>query len=123
MARKSNITFSLDDVAIDAAKAYAAKRGTSLNKIVTQYFLSLAANDDMRVPVLDTTRALLRFSNGQASLPETVEALGVHDGGIVLQMLREQDLPVPLLDRSLAEAQAEAALALLQRPPIRPAKR
>jgi hypothetical protein len=117
MGRKSNITFSLDELAIDAAKAYAAKSGTTLNKIVTRYFLSLAANDDMRLPVLDTTRALLRYSNGQSSLPETVAALGVNDGGVVLQMLREQQLPVPMLDQSLAEAQAEAALALLKRPP------
>jgi hypothetical protein len=59
----------------------------------------------------------LRYSNGQSSLPETVAALGVNDGGVVLQMLREQQLPVPMLDQSLAEAQAEAALALLKRPP------
>jgi ABC-type amino acid transport substrate-binding protein len=123
MARKSNITFSLDDVAIDAAKAYAAKRGTTLNKIVTQYFLSLAANDDMRVPVLDTTRALLRYSNGQASMSETVDALGVNDGGTVLQMLREQQLPAPVLERSVAEAQAEAALALLEHPHPQSVKR
>lgn len=112
---KSNITLSLDDLAIDAGKAYAAKSGLTLNRLVNQLLLTLSLSERMKPPVLDTTRILQRCSAGSASLSETAHDLGVQDIGHVLAMMREANLPLPLMDESAARLQAAQALPMLKR--------
>ena len=41
-----NITLSVDEKVLDAARRYAAARNTSVNGIVRQYLTSLAARED-----------------------------------------------------------------------------
>lgn len=111
---RTNITFSLDTRTLAHAKAYAARAGVPLNRVVGQLLDSLGQGLARGDSLNSTQRQLLRYSTGQASLSETVEALGVNDGGIVFAMLRELSLPFPTMEPEEARRLADAALPSLE---------
>ncbi len=111
---KANITFSVDADSLNNAKAYAARAGVPLNRIVGQMFAALGQDQPSGAAISTAHRQLLRYSVGQASLSETVEALGVNDGGVVYAMLRELGLPFPFMDSAAARQQAQDALPALR---------
>ena len=111
---KTNITFSVDSESLGNAKAYAARAGVPLNRIVGQMFAALGQRQAAGAAISAGHRQVLRYSLGQASLYETVQALGVNDGGVVHAMLRELGLPFPFMDSDAARQMAQEALPALR---------
>jgi hypothetical protein len=104
-----NITFSVEDSALASAKAYASERATSLNKLVNAYLKSLGQTQPRRA-VSKADEALLDYSLGRKSLLETVERLGVQDGGHVLALIRRAGLPLPQLPEDVVRQQVAGTL-------------
>ncbi len=111
---KANIIFSVDLESLGNAKAYAARAGVPLNRIVGQMFAALGQRQSAGAVISAAHRQVLRYSLGQASLSETVQALGVNDGGVVHAMLRELGLPFPFMDTDAARQKAHEVLPALR---------
>jgi hypothetical protein len=111
---KTNITFSVDESALNHAKAYAARAGVPLNRIVGRMLATLGEAEPTGVTMNTAQRQLLRYSVGRASLSETVQALQVNDGGVVFALLRELGLPFPLMDVEAAQQQVDQVLPALR---------
>ena len=121
-APKAKINFEVDEESLSNAKAYVAKHGGSLNKLVTSLFASLGRDDRLRFPALDPSkRILLDLSSGKVSLLEATRKLGLPDAGYALRRLADEGLPLPRLPAVVVHAQADESFdalssALVQRP-------
>jgi len=96
------------------AKAYVAKHGGSLNKLVTSLFASLGQDERLLSPVPDPAKkTLLDLSSGKVSLSEATRLLALPDAGYTLRRLADEGLPLPRLPDEVARRQAQASLDAL----------
>ncbi|MEO7579472.1 MAG: hypothetical protein ABIT83_17815 [Massilia sp.] len=111
---KAKIGFEVDEVDLAKAKAYVAKHGTSLNKLVSALFASLGDEDARAQPAVDSlTSILLAVSVGKISVMEASRRLELPDAGYVFHLLAERKLPLPRLPDDYVKKQlAEARSAL-----------
>jgi len=120
---KAKIGFEVDEGDLALAKAYVAKHGGSLNKLVSALFASLGREEDEPRPALDhVTSALLAVSMGTLSIMEAAEKLDLPDAGYVLHMLAEKNLPLPRLRSSFVQKQLNEARGALDACLVAPEK-
>ncbi|MBW8832167.1 MAG: hypothetical protein JF606_22690 [Burkholderiales bacterium] len=111
---KAKINFEVDEESLSNAKAYVAKHGGSLNKLVSSLFASLGQDERLRAPVPDPAKKiLLDLSSGKVSLPEATRLLTLPDAGYTLRRLADEGLPLPRLPNDVARRQAQASLEAL----------
>lgn len=111
---KAKIGFEVDEDDLANAKAFVARHGGSLNKLVSALFASLGQDAKDRSPSIDpATRVLIDVSAGKISIMEGARQLELQDAGYVFHRLAEAGLPLPRLsegDVSHQLAQAKDAL-------------
>ena len=97
-----NLTISLDEALLRAAKIYAARKGTSVSRIVRDHLAEVTglaaakpAGDDW----------LARFSRDEVGRREVMRALGV-DYGTLIEMMAARGLPLPALPEEETDAMA-----------------
>lgn len=111
---KAKIGFEVDEIDLANAKAFVAKNGGSLNKLVSAMFASLGREDVARAPVLDpATKVLMAVSTGSMSITEGARQLGLPDAGYVFHRLAEAGLPLPRLPKEFVTEQLNVARAAL----------
>ena len=107
---KAKIGFEVEEVDLAKAKAYVAKHGGSLNKLVSALFASLGQDEVGRMPALDpATGILMAVSTGKLSIMEAAQQLELSDAGYVLYMLADKGLPLPRLPDDFVKRQVSAA--------------
>ena len=107
---KAKIGFEVDERDLANAKAFVAKNGGSLNKLVSALFASLGREEASRAPALDpATKILMSASIGEISIMEAARLLEVPDAGYVLRRLADQGFPLPRLSQDIALGQLDAA--------------
>lgn len=111
---KAKIGFEVDENDLANAKAYVAKNGGSLNKLVSALFASLGAQEAARAPALDPSlKVLLLASTGEISISEATRRLELPDPGYVLRRLADHRLPLPRLPDEFVGMQLDAARSAL----------
>ena len=106
---KANIGFEVDEVDLANARAYVAKNGGSLNKLVSSLFASLASNEiNSRSSLDESTKILLSVSTGKISIMEATELLELPDAGYVFHLLADKGLPLPRLPEAFVKAQLDS---------------
>jgi hypothetical protein len=128
MNQRAKINFEVDQASLANAKAYVARHGGSLNKLVSSLFASLGHEDRLTSAALDPTRrVLLDASAGKISVVEAADLLALPDAGYVLQRLVDHGLPLPrLTDDEVSRQAAESFDALrdcLSAPTVAPSPR
>lgn len=112
---KAKINFELEEDVLSNAKAYVAKHGGSLNKLVSSLFASLGQDERALAPVADPAkRTLLELSSGKVSLLEATRLLGLPDAGYTLRRLADEGLPPPRLPAEWVRQQAEESLEAMR---------
>lgn len=120
---KAKIGFEVDEKDLASAKAYVAKHGGSLNKLVSALFASLGQDESRQLPVVDqTTRTLLAVSMGSISIMEASRRLELPDAGYVFHLLAEKNLPLPRLSDDFVKKQLREARSALDDCLVEPAK-
>jgi hypothetical protein len=95
---KAKIGFEVDINDLANAKAYVARHGGSLNKLVASLFSSLGKEERAKAPVRDPAEAvLLEVSSGKISIMEAARKLELPDAGYVFERLAAAGLPLPRL--------------------------
>lgn len=104
-----NITFSLDDQLISAAKLVAAKHDTSISALVRTSLEHQVALDNEATSsgASGVLQELIDYSMGRRPRAVTMAVLGIDDYGVLLRLLNAAQLPHPLIP--LAKRQAMAA--------------
>jgi hypothetical protein len=119
---KAKINFEIDEEILANAKAYVAKNGGSLNKLVTSLFATLDQDERMRGSAINpATKVLLDVSAGKISILEAAARLELPDAGYVLHRLAQDKLPLPRLSESELESLASESFDALSECMIRPA--
>lgn len=111
---KAKIGFEVDEDDLANAKAFVAKHGGSLNKLVSVLFASLGKDELSRAPSIDpATRVLMDVSIGKISVMEGARQLELQDAGYLLHRLADAGLPLPRLSEEVVSRQlAQAKNAL-----------
>ena len=113
----SNITFSFDDELIGAAKALAARQGTSVNALVRsalEHQVAIAGSTYSGAAISGVIAALLDYSSGRRPRAAVMAELGLQDYGALLRLLNATGLPHPFLPLSRREQMAVGLSKLLQ---------
>lgn len=111
---KAKINFEVDETDLANAKAFVAKHGGSLNKLVSVLFASLGRQEAARAPALDpATKILVSASIGEISIAQAARLLELPDAGYVLHRLADMALPLPRLSDEVVHAQLKDARAAL----------
>jgi len=111
---KAKIGFEVDERDLANAKAFVAKHGGSLNKLVSALFASLGREEAERAPALDpATRVLMSVSTGGISIAEAARQLELPDAGFVLSRLSALGLPSPRLSDEAVKQQLTSARSAL----------
>lgn len=94
-----NITFSLDEELISAAKAVAARHGTSVTSLVRTSLEQRVAVDDDRSSsgASGVMQALTDYSLGFKPRIVVMAELGLNDYGSLLRLLNAANLPHPII--------------------------
>jgi len=94
-----NVTFSLDDSLVSAAKVVAAKHGTSISALVrTSLEQQVALDSEVSLSgASGVLQELIDYSMGRRPRAVTMEALGIEDYGALLRLLNAAGLPHPLI--------------------------
>ena len=112
---KAKINFEIDPHSLVNAKAYVARHGGSLNKLVSSLFASLGRDERLQAPAIDPAkRVLLDASAGKISILEATTRLALPDAGYLLRRLADEGLPLPRLADDDVQAQAADSLAALK---------
>src|SRR5438067_2385128 len=111
---KAKIGFEVDEVDLANAKAYVARHGGSLNKLVSALFASLGQEELGRMPALDPSASvLISVSTGKLSIMEAARQLELPDAGYVFHRLAEKGLALPRLPDDFVERQLNEARSAL----------
>lgn len=111
---KAKIGFEVDEKDLAIAKAYVARHGGSLNKLVSALFASLGQDEGRRPALVDpVTSTLLAVSMGTLSIMEASRRLELPDAGYVLHLLAERSLPLPRLPDDFVRMQLNEARSAL----------
>lgn len=109
--RKAKINFEIEQEDLANAKAYIARHGGSLNRLVSAFLASLGSEECLNAPATDQSRRiLLEVSTGKFSLVNAAVVLGLVDAGYVLHRLREERLPLPRLSEIDVRRQSESSI-------------
>ena len=109
--RKAKINFEIEQENLANAKAYVARHGGALNKLVSAFLASLGSEECQNAPAIDQSRMiLLDVNTGKLSVVDAATALGLVDAGYVLHLLREEHLPLPRLSENDVRRQAESSI-------------
>ena len=120
---KAKIGFEVDEVDLAKAKAYVAKHGGSLNKLVSTLFASLGQDEVGRMPALDlSTGVLMSVSTGKLSIMEAARQLELPDAGYVFHLLAEKGLPLPRLPDDFVKRQLNETCGALDDCLVEPTK-
>lgn len=120
---KAKIGFEVDEKDLASAKAYVARHGGSLNKLVSALFASLGQDEGRRPALVDpVTSTLLAVSMGNLSIMEASRRLELPDAGYVLHLLAERNLPLPRLPDDFVRMQLDEARSALDDCLIEPVK-
>lgn len=114
MTKAKKINFELDERLVAQAQAFALQRGVSLTKLVAAFFASLGEGRQPGASPGAVQKILAEVSIGKRSLVDAASELGLQDAGFLLQLMREDGLPLPSLPEELARAQADSGLSALQ---------
>ncbi len=112
-----NITFSLDDRLLAAAKVLAAKQNTSVNALVRTALEQQVAVGGAAVSASESSgvlQVLLDYSIGRRPRAVTMQTLGIDDYGMLLRMLNAVGLPHPLVPLAKREAMADELVEVLR---------
>jgi len=96
----ANITFALDDQLIAAAKALAAREGTSVNALVRQaleHAVALGGSPESVGSQSGIIQALVAYSFGRRPRHAVMTELGITDYGQLIRLLNEAGLPRPVV--------------------------
>ena len=119
---KAKINFEIEEESLANAKAFVARHGGSLNKLVSSLFDSLGQTERANALAKDPAIGiLLEASAGKISIMEAAAQLQLPDGGYVLQRLAREKLPLPRLTQAERDRQAAESLAALSDCQIQPA--
>lgn len=112
-----NITFSLDESLIGAAKVVAAKRDTSISALVRTALEHEVAVDAQveSSGASGVLQELVDYSMGKRPRRVTMEALGIEDYGSLLRLLNAAGLPHPLVPLSTRQSMAAEMVKVLGR--------
>ena len=112
----AKINFEMDSEVLANAQAFAARHRVSLNKLVTTYFASLGRGESDPMPVGGPIATLLEVSTGKLGIADAARELGLVDGGHVLALMRQNNIPIVLggLSNHFVKAQAEDALEAMR---------
>ena len=113
-----NITFALDESLVSAAKAAAARHGTSISALVrTALEQQVAVNTEIAAGgASGVLQALLDYSMGRVPRIVTMHRLGIEDYAVLMCLLNAARLPhpiVPLAKRNEMAAGMVAAVKVL----------
>jgi len=115
MMAKAKINFEIDEESLANAKAYVARHGGSLNRLVSSLFASLGEDEKLHAPLIDPAkRVLLDLSSGKVSLMEATQLLELPDAGYTLRRLADEGLPLPKLPDDVVRDQAARSLVALK---------
>jgi len=114
-----NITFALDDELIAAAKAVAARHGTSVTSLVRTSLEQQVAvdNDSSSMSASGVMQELIDYSLGFKPRTAVMAELGLDDYGSLLRLLNAASLPhpiVPIAKRKAMVAEMTMAIRGLQ---------
>lgn len=110
-----NITFALDDELIAAAKAVAARHGTSVTGLVRRSLEQQVAldNDCSSMRASGVIQELIDYSLGFKPRTAVMAALGLDDYGSLLRLLNAASLPHPIVPIAKRNAMvAEMTMAI-----------
>ncbi|MET3106056.1 hypothetical protein AAKU67_000533 [Oxalobacteraceae bacterium GrIS 2.11] len=114
MSKKANIGFEVDEADLANAKAFVARHGGSLNKLVSALFASLGQEEANGRPALDPTlKVLIGVSTGSISITEAARILELPDAGYVFHLMAEKKLPLPRLPKQFISSQLDAVRGAL----------
>ena len=112
---KAKINFEIEEEDLANAKAYVARHGGSLNKLVATLFASLAADQRQRSPAVDpAVEILLNYSAGKLSMVDAANILRLPDAGYVLRRMEQAGIPLPRLTEAEITRQAKGSLEALK---------
>lgn len=121
---KAKIGFEVDEGDLTRARAYVAKHGGSLNKLVSALFASLGREEQHHLPALDpTTSALLAVSMGTLSVMDAARQLDLPDAGYIFHLLAEKNFPLPGLPDDFVKKQLKEARSALDDCLVEPEKK
>lgn len=110
---KAKINFEIEEEDLANAKAYVARHGGSLNKLVGALFSQLGQRLD--APDIDPAKKiLLDLSCGKISLMEATRLLGLQDAGYTLHLMSEEGLPMKRLSEETIKRQAAESLEAMR---------
>lgn len=110
---KAKINFEIEEEDLANAKAYVARHGGSLNKLVGALFSQLGHCLD--APDIDPfKKILLNLSCGKISLMEATRLLGFQDAGYTLHLMSEEGLPMKQLSEETIKRQAADSLEAMR---------
>ncbi|MBV8035791.1 hypothetical protein [Roseateles sp.] len=111
-----NVTFSLDDELVGAAKSVAARHGTSVTALVRSALEhQVAVEADLSASgASGVMQALIDYSLGRIPRAMAMQALGLDDYGALLSMLNAAHLPHPLVPLSTRQKMAAQMVAVLK---------
>ena len=112
-----NITFSLDESLIGAAKLVAARRDTSISSLVRTALEHEVAVDAQVESggASGVLQELVDYSMGKRPRRVTMEALGIEDYGSLLRLLNAAGLPHPLVPLTTRKSMAAEMVKVLGR--------
>ncbi|MBU1691637.1 MAG: hypothetical protein KJ958_15265 [Gammaproteobacteria bacterium] len=110
---KAKINFEIEKEALANAKAYVARHGGSLNKLVGALFSQLGQR--LNAPDIDPSKKILfDLSCGNISLMEATRLLGFKDAGYTLHLMAEEGLPMKRLSEETIKRQAAESLEAMR---------
>jgi hypothetical protein len=110
-----NITMSLDDDLLAAAKALAARRGTSMTGLVRSALEQQVAIDQQIAASGSSgvLRTLVDYSLGKLPRSVAMMELGIEDYGLLQQLMNATGLPHPVVPITVRKEMAQRMVAML----------
>ena len=111
-----NITFALDESLVSAAKATAARHGTSISALVrTALEQQVAVEAEIAAGgASGVLQALLDYSMGRVPRIVTMQRLGIDDHVVLMCLLNAARLPHPVVPLAQRKAMAAAIVSTVK---------
>jgi hypothetical protein len=111
-----NITFALDESLVAAAKATAARHGTSISALVRTALEQQVSVDGAIAAggASGVLQALVQYSMGRAPRIVTMQTLGIDDYAVLLCLLNLAQLPHPVVPLAVREEMARGMVSVLK---------
>lgn len=111
-----NITFALDESLVSAAKAAAARHGTSISALVrTALEQQVALDTEIAAGgASGVLQALLDYSMGRVPRIVTMQRLGIEDYAVLMCLLNAARLPHPVVPLARRKAMAAGMVSAVK---------